>query len=75
MESFQFVIVLVAMCLSYSLLKHILSPRKPASKKSRRRQIFSREYSENLQSRADEMLKRLSTLEEIITSESKAKRS
>jgi len=73
MEGPVFVITLVAMCMGYSLLRHFIAPRgEKRSKKSRRNcqpDLMSYEEQIELQTRAENLMKRVNTLEEIVAAE------
>ncbi len=61
------VVSIVAMCLGYSLLRHILRPRRNTGKGKRETKVIYE--NEGLQARADDLMNRLRNLEEIIASE------
>ncbi len=77
MEGPVFVITLVAMCMGYSLLRHILAPRGEKISKKRRRGCepnpMTYEEQIELQTRAEELMRRVNTLEEIVASESRSR--
>ncbi len=75
MQPLETIIVVVAMVLGYKLLMHVLTRRDSPTRKSHNPKMDLPENPQNLQTRADELLKRLTTLEEIIASESPSKRS
>ena len=93
MHETEMIVTIVAMCLTYSLLKHIFTPREVKIRKSGRepfadlRRARTRVVEEveeapdpaaenaQLKQRSEELLHRLSVLEEILGPERKAQRS
>ena len=70
------VVSIVAMCLGYSLLKHILGPRQTKVKKTKNAKLpWDQESYADYEAKADELLRRLKNLEEIIASEPRSTRS
>ena len=76
----EFWIAVLAMCLGYSLLKTLITPKSEYRKAGKRRSTYrekghdKQEYSEDLEQRAQDLLKRVHTLEEILASERSVER-
>ncbi len=66
-------IVMTGMVLSYLLLKHIFTQRAPQNAKRQKERYGPSRLSENetrdLRQQADELLRRLSTIEEILAAD------
>ena len=71
MDHYVAVITILAMCFGYSLIKLLITSRngKRARENGCEERTFSLESQDQLSTRAEELLKRIRNLEEIMSSE------